>query len=103
MNRIVWRNLGDSARDLDVKFGNIQSAICNAGSVMAQMLYDLNAVNEDEPSEFSNRLLDTGMKALGFWAHVNANLNFRRREVMRSQIDLGHLCSTDVKFTDQWF
>ena len=47
MKPMVWRNLGDSARDLDVTFQNIQNAICKAGSVLAHILHDLNAVNEE--------------------------------------------------------
>ena len=54
---------------MDVKFRNIQNAICKAGSV-------LNAVNDEEPIEFGSRLLDKGMEALGFWGHANVSLNF---------------------------
>ena len=45
------------------------------------------------------------MKALGFLGHVNANINFRRREVMKSDIprEYGPLYSMNVKFTDQLF
>ena len=78
LNPIVWRNLVDSAKNLDVKFWNIQNAICKTGSVLAHTLHDLNAVNEEEPNKFGSRLLDRDIRFLG---HANAILIFRRQEV----------------------
>ena len=61
-----------------MEFWNIQNAICKAGFVLAHMLHDLIAVNEEEPNEFGSRLLDKVMEALDYCGYDNVNLNFRR-------------------------
>jgi hypothetical protein len=99
-NSVIWDNLTADVQKLDSKLQKVQDSICKAGSILTYILQEA-----DSNSELGAMLISKGMEAMGFLGHANANINFRRREVMKPQIERSfhHLCSPAMPFTDQLF
>ena len=104
-NPLVWKLLSSHAQDVDSRLRGVQMSVCRATSVLAFLLDEMNGLQDNEPTELGKKFLDKGMEVVGLLGHANANLNWRRREIMRPEIDrdYGSLCSQNTKVTEWLF
>ena len=100
VNSVFWEALPKFAQDLDARLQTVQESICKAGTLVAGLLQESNA-----QTEIGVKLMKDGMDAVAFLGHANANLNFRRKELLRPHIapNFKHLCSATVPFTADLF
>jgi hypothetical protein len=99
-NGVIWDNLSPEVQRIDSKLQKVQESICKAACILTYLLQD------SEPNEKTGeRLVTKGMEAMAFLGHASASLNFRRREIMKPQIERSfhHLCSPAMPFTDLLF
>ena len=104
-NPLIWKLLSDRAQGMDSRLRTVQISMCKAASVLAFLLDEMNTLQSQTPTELGEKFLEKGMEAVGLLGHANANLNFRRREVMKPEIDreYGIMCSPNTKFTEWLF
>jgi hypothetical protein len=104
-NPLIWKLLSDRAQGMDSRLRTVQISMCKAASVLAFLLDEMNTLQSQTPTELGEKFLEKGMEAVCLLGHANANLNFRRREVMKPEIDreYGIMCSPNTKFTEWLF
>jgi hypothetical protein len=104
-NPLMWKLLSDRAQGIDSRLRIVQVSMCKAASVLALLLDEVHTLQTDSPTELGEKFIEKGMEAVGLLGHANASLNFRRREIMKPEIDrdYGFLCSPNTKFTEWLF
>ena len=99
VNQGVWNNLDESARSTDLKFQKVQKSLIK-GTIA--VVSEVNKLLADSEKEGTVRALMDGVLLL---ANANQELNFRRRELMRPQLNSNfrHLCNPSNPVTTELF
>jgi hypothetical protein len=104
-NTLIWKLLSDRAQGLDQRLRMVQMAVCKAGTILSRILSDVGDLEKEEVSDLGQSIIDKGMEAMGLLGHANVHVNWRRREIMRPEIDrdYGNLCSPNIAFSEWLF
>lgn len=97
INTMLQSQLAKYPADLDGRFQNVQEAICKGSTLLVQLLNNNSSLSEESVSK--------GVDALAFFGHANAQLNFRRRELLRNHVndEFKAICSSNIPFTTELF
>ena len=95
VNQGVWKNLDESARSTDLKFQKVQKSLVKGIIIIVT---EVNKLNVDDT-------VGSLMDGLLLLANANQELNYRRRELMRPQLNASyrHLCSPSNPVTSLLF
>ncbi|PFX15064.1 Polyprotein P3 [Stylophora pistillata] len=101
VNQGVWNNLDESARSTDLKFQKVQKSLIKGIIVVVSEVNKLMGDSETQKEDTVSALMD-GVLLL---ANANQELNYRRRELMRPQLNTNfrHLCSPSNPVTAELF
>lgn len=101
VNQGVWNNLDESARSTDLKFQKVQKSLIKGIIVVVSEVNKLMGNSETQKEDTVSALMD-GVLLL---ANANQELNYRRRELMRPQLNTNfrHLCSPSNPVTAELF
>ena len=101
VNPGVWNNLDESARSTDLKFQKVQKSLIKGVIVIVSEVNKLMGSSGRQEDDTVSALMD-GVLLL---ANANQELNYRRRELMRPQLNANysHLCSPSTPVTAKLF
>lgn len=101
VNQGVWNNLDESARSTDLKFQKVQKSLIKGVIVIVSEVNKLMGSSGRQKNDTVSALMD-GVLLL---ANANQELNYRRRELMRPQLNANyrHLCSPSTPVTAELF
>ena len=106
VNQGVWNNLDETARSTDLKFQKVQKSLIKGMIVIVSVGNKLIPVSEAEDTsteqeETMNKLMD----GILLFANANQELNFRRRELLRPQLNASYryLCAPSNPVTAELF
>ena len=103
VNQEVWDHITPHVRSQDLKLQKVQTSIFKG---MCALTGCVNKLLEYLPSlPADNDLLQQSTDALALFANANNELNQRRRELIKPDLEseYRHLCSSTVAVTDQLF
>ncbi|XP_038067019.1 uncharacterized protein LOC119737026 [Patiria miniata] len=107
VNKLIWDNMSSSTRSQDVKFQKIQTSVIKSVVPVLQLSEQLlQASKKKELDKLDIKpLLRNATDAIALMANANYQLNMRRREFIKQDINpnFKHLCDTTVQFTEQLF
>ncbi|MES9883155.1 MAG: hypothetical protein ABW185_20010, partial [Sedimenticola sp.] len=98
VNQSIWRLLKPHTQTEDVKMQNVQSLVIKAASNLAKLLDKGGDVLDPE-------MLEWGTNALGLLGQSNKQINNKRKEAHKLDLDpkYQHLCSSAFPFTDNLY
>ena len=99
VNQGVWNNLDESARSTDLKFQKVQK------SLVKGIIIIVTEVNKMTGNSGPQNAVGSLMDGVLLLANANQELNYRRRELMRPQLNANyrHLCSPSNPVTSLLF
>lgn len=102
VNQGVCNNLDESARSTDLKFQKVQKSLVKGMIIIATEVNKLMGKSGPQNAEDTVGSLVDGVLLL---ANANQELNYRRRELMRPQLNVNyrHLCSPSNPVTSLLF
>ena len=102
VNQGVWNNLDESARSMDLKFQKVQKCLVK-GITSVVSIVDTLLLCEKPPD--SETLVTRLMNGVLLFANANQELNLRRREMLRPQLNANYryLCAPSNPVTGQLF
>lgn len=101
VNTGVWNNLDESARLTDLKIQKVQKSLIKGITIIVSQVNKF--VNDTEESK--EDAVSTLMDGVLMLANANQELNLRRRELMRPQLNSSyrHLCNPSNPITGELF
>lgn len=101
VNTGVWNNLDESARSTDLKIQKVQKSLIKGITIIVSLVNKFINDTQDSKEEAVSTLMD-GVLML---ANANQELNLRRRELMRPQLNSSyrHLCNPSNPITSELF
>ena len=102
VNQGVWNNLGESARSTDLKFQKVQKSLVKGIIIIVT---EVNKLMENSGPQNAEDTVGSLMDGVLLLANANQELNYRRRELMRPQLNANyrHLCSPSNPVTSLLF
>ena len=103
VNQLIWDNLSPSVRSQDLRFQKVQTSIVKGMTALARVadaiLKNVNKLNGGKA------LAQEAIDSLSLFAHANAELNTRRKELIKPDLhsDYKHLCSASIPVTAELF
>ena len=102
VNQGMWNNLDESARSMDLKFQKVQKCLVK-GVTSVVSVVDSFLLTENSPD--NKTLITCLMDGVLLFANANQELNFRRRELLRPQLNANYryLCAPSNPVTGELF
>ena len=102
VNQGVWNNLDESARSTDLKFQKVQKSLVKGIIIIVT---EVNKMMGNAGPQNAEDTVGSLMDGVLLLANANQELNYRRRELMRPQLNANyrHLCSPSNPVTSLLF
>ena len=102
VNQGVWNNLDESARSTDLKFQKVQKSLVKGIIIIVT---EVNKLMGNSGIQNIDDIVGSLMDGVLLLATANQELNYRRRELMRPQLNASyrHLCSPSNPVTSLQF
>ena len=112
VNPEVWNKLKHVTRSADLRLANMQKVLVKVGSAVAKSTDSLLAIRADPEktsasalTEKLGKLVTYNADALELLGHVNIELSYRRRDVIKPKLnnEYSSLCGSQVPITGLLF
>ena len=97
VNQGVWNNLDESARSTDLKFQKVQKSLVKGIIIIVT---EVNKLMGNSGPQNVDDTIGSLMEGVLLLANANQELNYRRRELIRPQLNANyrHLCSPELVY-----
>ena len=97
VNQGVWNNLDESARSTDLKFQKVQKSLVKGIIIIVT---EVNKLMGNSGPQNVDDTVGSLMDGVLLLANANQELNYRRRELIRPQLNANyrHLCSPKLVY-----
>ena len=87
VNEEIWQHAHDTIKSKDIKFQNIQKVLMKGLTVVVELMNKTMVAIENQSAVSRSEILDGLSDAVSFLSSANQEINMRRKELWRPELD----------------